>query len=168
MATTRKTTRTSTRGKTTTRKTTTTRGKTAAAKKTAAKSTSTATKTATKAPAPVKLVASAETPAKTATATSADVTVVSSNPVVAGPTVKKQDFLTRVLESCDVKKRDAKPVMEAVLAELGKALSAGEDLQLPPLGKLMVQRQKDIGSGEVLTLRLRRTGASASKGKTGT
>ena len=69
---------------------------------------------------------------------------------------KKPAFLERALLRTDVKKRDAKPAIEAALAELSAALLAGEELVLPPLGKLKVVKTKDVGQGAfALTLKLR-------------
>ena len=69
---------------------------------------------------------------------------------------KKPEFLERALTRTDIKKRDAKPAIEAALAELSAALLAGEELILPPLGKLKVVKSKDVGQGAyALTLKLR-------------
>jgi len=70
--------------------------------------------------------------------------------------LKKPAFLDRALQRTDVKKRDAKPAIEAALAEISAALLAGEELVLPPLGKIKVVKEKDVGEGaKVLTLKLR-------------
>ncbi|WP_116084064.1 HU family DNA-binding protein [Tropicimonas sp. IMCC34011] len=89
------------------------------------------------------------------------VTVVSPEPVVAGATVKKPELIDRVVAQSGVKKRDAKPVVEAMLGVLGEMLSDGREMQVPPLGKLMVGKRKEVSGGEVLNLRLRRTGGAA-------
>ncbi|MDH3263157.1 MAG: HU family DNA-binding protein [Paracoccaceae bacterium] len=86
-----------------------------------------------------------------------------AKPVVAAeveetPVLRKRDLVLRAAESSGVKKKDTRAVVEAVLAEIGAALSRGEGLILPPLGKAKINRQKDIGTGEVLVLRLRRSG----------
>jgi DNA-binding protein HU-alpha len=82
--------------------------------------------------------------------------VVSDNrPVVAGPMLKKKDFVDRVTERSGVKKKDAKPAIEAALALLGEALIAGEELNLPPLGKIKVNRAKDVSGGIMLMVKLR-------------
>ncbi len=81
------------------------------------------------------------------------------NPAVSvpqGEMIKKPEFLDRAVSRTDVKKRDAKPAIEAALAVLAEALSNGEELNLPPMGKLRVVKSKDIGEGaKVLTLKLR-------------
>jgi len=76
--------------------------------------------------------------------------------VPQGEMLKKAEFLDRAVSRTDVKKRDAKPAIEAALAVLAEALSNGEELNLPPMGKLRVVKSKDLGEGaKVLTLKLR-------------
>ena len=81
------------------------------------------------------------------------------NPAVAvpqGEMVKKPEFIDRAVARTDVKKRDAKPAIEAALAVLAEALEKGEELNLPPMGKMRVVKSKDIGDGaRVMTLKLR-------------
>lgn len=71
--------------------------------------------------------------------------------------MRKRDLIDRVVEQSGVKKKDAKPAIEAALAILGEALSNEEQLNLPPLGKIMVNRKKDVDNGEVLVVKLRRS-----------
>lgn len=76
--------------------------------------------------------------------------------VPQGEMLKKAEFLDRAVARTDVKKRDAKPAIEAALAVLAEALSNGEEMNLPPMGKLRVVKSKDLGEGaKVLTLKLR-------------
>lgn len=76
--------------------------------------------------------------------------------VPQGEMLKKADFIDRAVARADAKKRDAKPAIEAALAVLSEALMAGEELNLPPLGKMRVVKSKEIGEGaKVLTLKLR-------------
>ena len=72
------------------------------------------------------------------------------------PTMRKPDLIDRGVLRAGVKKKDAKPAVEAARAVLGEALSDGEVLQLPPLGKLRVTRTVEQESGEVLVCKLRR------------
>ena len=70
--------------------------------------------------------------------------------------VKKQELIDRVVAASGEKKSVVKPVVEATLKVLSDALLEGEAMQLPPLGKLKVQNDKDIGGGvHALTLKLR-------------
>lgn len=76
--------------------------------------------------------------------------------VTQGDVVKKPEFIDRAVEKSGVKKRDAKPAIEAALAVLAEALVKGEELNLPPMRKLRVLKSKDLGEGaQVLTLKLR-------------
>lgn len=73
-----------------------------------------------------------------------------------GNTIKKSDFLDRIMAKGDMKKNHIKPGVEAALEVIAEALLAGEELHLPPLGKLKVQNMKEVGSGsKALTLKLR-------------
>lgn len=79
-----------------------------------------------------------------------------AKPVTTKMLVKKPEFLERSIARTAVKKRDAKPAIEAALAELAALLSEGNELNLPPLGKLKLIKSKDIGDGaKVMTLKLR-------------
>ncbi len=77
------------------------------------------------------------------------------------PELRKKALVELVAEKADVKKKVARDVVEVVLAEIGAALSRGESLNLPPLGKAKINRQKEQGNAEVIVLRLRRGGKSS-------
>ncbi len=72
--------------------------------------------------------------------------------------LRKKQLVERVVKATGAKKKVAREVLDAALAEIGEALSRGEGLNLPPLGKARVNRQKEKGAGEVLVLKLRRSG----------
>ncbi|SEM82030.1 HU family DNA-binding protein [Palleronia pelagia] len=80
--------------------------------------------------------------------------------VADGPEIKKKDLLERVAAQAGVKKPEAKPIVEAMLAVMGQALSDGEQLNLQPFGKVKVQKKKDLPNGQALTLKLRRSSQS--------
>ena len=90
------------------------------------------------------------------------------NPAVSvpqGEMIKKPEFLDRTVERTDVKKREAKPAIEAALAVPAVSLINGEELNLPPMGKLRVVKSKDVGEGaKVLTLKLRTMKDGAGQG----
>ncbi|KAJ55474.1 hypothetical protein ACMU_12335 [Actibacterium mucosum KCTC 23349] len=71
--------------------------------------------------------------------------------------MRKKDLVDRVVEASGMKKKDVKPAVEAALVELGKALAAGETLNLHPFGKLKITRRKELPDGEALTARIRRS-----------
>jgi DNA-binding protein HU-alpha len=92
--------------------------------------------------------------AEVASVTSAD---TGSDATTEDNVMRKRDLIDRVVEQSGVKKKDAKPAIEAALAILGEALSNEEQLNLPPLGKIMVNRKKELDNGEVLVVKLRRS-----------
>ncbi|WP_235438917.1 HU family DNA-binding protein [Candidatus Rhodobacter oscarellae] len=69
----------------------------------------------------------------------------------------KRELIDRVVESSGIKKKAAKPVVEAMLRELGDALSRGDTLNLQPFGKGIVKTRKVLENAEVIELRLRRS-----------
>ena len=84
-------------------------------------------------------------------------TVVSDTAVtVAGPTLKKPEFIDRVVARGGLKKKDVKPAVEAALDVLAEAIAAGEELQLQGFGKLKVTRHKALSAADVFTVKLRR------------
>lgn len=75
------------------------------------------------------------------------------------PRLRKKELVARVAELSGARKSAVRPIVEATLAALGDALAAGDDLVLPPFGKLRINRQRDLPTGAVMTLRLRRRAA---------
>lgn len=70
--------------------------------------------------------------------------------------MKKPDLMDRTVARSGLKKRDVKPAVEAALAEIADALLNGEDLILPPLGRVRIIKSKELdGGSSMLTLRLR-------------
>ena len=72
------------------------------------------------------------------------------------PPLRKQDLLEKVSRRSGTSKRDAKPVIEAMLALLGEALDEGRELNLEPLGKVKVKRAKDLSNAKVSIVKVRR------------
>lgn len=68
--------------------------------------------------------------------------------------LRKKDFIDRAIEKSGIKKADAKAAIDATLAVLAEALANGEEIILPPLGKLKVTREKAHPKGRILMLRL--------------
>jgi len=114
-----------TRSTKTTPKATTKAAPKKAAPKTTAKTT--ATKTTAAKPAAAKVAA----PAPKATI------VETVTPTVSGLPIKKPELIERVMAETGMKKKDVKPVVEAMLTVLGRTLADGEELTVPPLGKIM-------------------------------
>jgi pyruvate/2-oxoglutarate dehydrogenase complex dihydrolipoamide acyltransferase (E2) component len=139
---------------TTANKTTTTASKTTTARKATAK---TAAKTTSRAPRKKAAAAPAQAPAQAP----AVVTETPSATVLPAPdvvrTLTKRDLIERVVETSGIKKKEVKPVVEAMLREMGEALSRGETLNLQPMGKGIVKARKAHENAEVVELRLRRS-----------
>lgn len=92
---------------------------------------------------------------KAAAPKAAPVVVQETSPVVSAPDLKKIDLVDAVVERSGVKKKFAKPAIEAALAVLGEALAEGRDLNLRPLGKVKIQKSKELANGTVITTRIR-------------
>ncbi len=75
--------------------------------------------------------------------------------------LRKKELVDRVVVASGVKKKDAKPVVEAMLAEMGAALARGEGLRLLPFGNLKIAKTKSLANGEVLTCKVRRSRAGS-------
>ena len=92
-------------------------------------------------------------------------------PVPVEPTLKvqlkKKEFFERVVERSGVRKGEAKTAVEAALAVLGEALAKGEEVNLPPLGKIKVNREKATPRGMAYTLRLVRLSGAEGAGGAG-
>lgn len=78
-------------------------------------------------------------------------------PVVSGPVMRKKELIDLVVERSGIKKKDAKPVVEATLAILGEALADTRELNLQPLGKVKVRREKQMPNGRVLVTKIRQS-----------
>ncbi len=79
-------------------------------------------------------------------------------------TLRRKDLIERVAKTSGAKKKAVREIVEATLRVLGDALEAGETLALPPFGKAKVNRHRDLASGEMLTVKLRRSGPRKTKG----
>ncbi|WP_245770611.1 HU family DNA-binding protein [Roseovarius azorensis] len=73
----------------------------------------------------------------------------------AGPEMKKQELLDKVLSRADVRKKVARPVVDAVLEVLGEALAEGREMNLPPLGRVKLNRVKDLPNARVIVAKIR-------------
>lgn len=72
-----------------------------------------------------------------------------------GPEMKKQELIEKVVLRSGVRKKDAKPVVEAMLGVLGETLADGRGLNLQPLGKLKLNRTKETPKARVIIAKLR-------------
>jgi nucleoid DNA-binding protein len=72
----------------------------------------------------------------------------------SGVILKKKDLIDRAAEASGVRKADARGAIDAALALIGTALEAGDEVVLPPLGKLRAVMEKTNGKVRIMTLRL--------------
>lgn len=92
-------------------------------------------------------------------------------PVIAQPDAeaatpdraKRPDLLEAITKRSNLKRGEVKAVMDLFLDELGLMLDARDDVVLPPLGKLMVKKRVQQFGGSMLTLKLKRPGATNSE-----
>ena len=71
--------------------------------------------------------------------------------------MRKKELIDLVVERSGLKKKDAKPIVEATLAILGEALAEARELNLQPLGKVKVRREKLMPNGRVLVTKIRQS-----------
>ncbi len=90
-----------------------------------------------------------------------------TEPTVAEPDLKKKDLINMVVERSGVKKKFAKPTIEAALAVIGEALASGRELNLPPMGKVRINRNEEKADGRVIVCRLRQPLARDAGPETG-
>ncbi|MBU2867929.1 HU family DNA-binding protein [Pacificibacter marinus] len=82
--------------------------------------------------------------------------------------VKKKELIERVSEASGIKKGIAKKVIEATLKEMGDIMQEGTEMNLPPLGKVSINRQKEVANAFILIAKLRRAkGMLAGKSPAG-
>lgn len=70
--------------------------------------------------------------------------------------LKVKDLVDRVTDATDGKRAVVKDIVEATLAVLGRALDAGETLNLPPIGKIRVAKAVAEGGTGAMTIKVRK------------
>ncbi len=104
-----------------------------------------------------RVTSPARTLPKTAAAKPSLSVVKDGQTVNPGLELKKKELLDEVVKRTDVKKKFAKPVLEAMIEVLGEALAQERSLNLQPMGKVMPKRTKQAGSNRVITARIRQS-----------
>jgi nucleoid DNA-binding protein len=82
---------------------------------------------------------------------------VNETPKITGPELKKKELVDMIVARSGVKKRDVKPVVDAMLAVMGETIAEGREMNLAPMGKLKITRMKKTTKAHIITARLRRT-----------
>lgn len=86
------------------------------------------------------------------------VTVVTEvEPSLTEPEMKKPELINLVVERTGMKKKDVKPVIEAMLGVLGETLSKGQEMNLQPFGRVKVNNTKDLAKAQVHSVRIRQS-----------
>jgi len=80
-----------------------------------------------------------------------DLKVVKPAGAGAAAGIKTKDLIDTVAAATGSKKPEVKKIVEATLVAIGKALATGNEMAVPPLGKLRVVKDNGIA----LTLKLR-------------
>ena len=117
----------------------------------------------TKSKPPSNVAAGASGPAGKSQATKPETgasVVEGPRPVIVGPVMRKKELIDLVVERSSIKKKDAKPVVEAMLAVLGEALADNRELNLLPMGKFKVVNEKDLGNGKMMRVKVRQVAPS--------
>jgi len=81
--------------------------------------------------------------------------------------MKKKELIDKVVLRSGIKKKDAKPVVEAMLAVLGETIADERELNLQPLGKLKINRIKHVGQDRIIICRVRQSGRAKLAAMTG-
>ena len=105
-------------------------------------------------PAPISAL-DGKTPLATKSAT--PTIVETPQAVILGPVMRKKELIDTVVIRSGIKKKDAKPVVDAMLAVLGEALGDNRELILPPMGRLKIRKEKKLPNGRVLVAKIRQT-----------
>ena len=73
------------------------------------------------------------------------------------PELKKRELMDEVIKRSGVRKKFAKPVIEAMIDVLGEAILEGREVNLQPFGKIKQQRTKDAGNARITIARIRQS-----------
>ncbi|WP_428925850.1 HU family DNA-binding protein [Marinibacterium sp. SX1] len=88
----------------------------------------------------------------------------STQPDVTAPELKRNELYDRVAERSGTKRRDVKPVVNALLAVLGETLAEGRGMNLEPMGKLRINRIQDKAKGRTVVCKVRQQGDATEGG----
>ena len=77
-------------------------------------------------------------------------------------TLKKKDIFERAVEISGVKKKDARPAVEAAIQIVFAAMAEGKEINFPPHGKIRIVKDKDVPGGKMITAKIRVTTGPAS------
>lgn len=81
--------------------------------------------------------------------------------VVPGLALRKKELLDTVVARTGHKKKDVKPVVEAMLDVLGIAIAQNRELNLQPFGRVMVRKERHLTNGRMLIAKIRQSKSPA-------
>lgn len=81
--------------------------------------------------------------------------------------LRRKELAARIAKTSGAKPKAVKAVLDATLKELGDAIAAGEAMNLPGLGRVVVNRKKEGAKGDVIICKIRRKLPGASDGAAG-
>ncbi|MDQ7069333.1 MAG: HU family DNA-binding protein [Rhodobacterales bacterium] len=137
--------------------------------KSVSKSATVSKATATRAKAVKSATRAAPTPKVVAKTTPAAVAIMPAHGVSPDSLeMKKKELIDKVVLRSGIKKKDAKPVVEAMLAVLGETLGDGRALNLQPLGKVKINRMKQVAKDRVIICKIRQSGRVISEAEKST
>ena len=101
---------------------------------------------------------------KTADPDPAEIQAAATDPVEGGPVeggdveggmpLKLKELIEAVVERTGQRKGEARTAVQAALAVMGEALAEGTEVNLPPLGKMKVNRTKPTPRGQMMMIKL--------------
>lgn len=77
--------------------------------------------------------------------------------------LRKKELIERVVDQTGMRKGEARKAVEATLGVLAGTLDSGQDVNLPPLGKIKVAKTRETGGTKVLSCRIRLAGPKADE-----
>lgn len=93
-----------------------------------------------------------------AAAKAAPASAPDTSPTVVGSTeLKKRELIDEVVSRSGVRKKFAKPAIEAMIDILGEAIADGREVNLQPLGKIKQQRIKDTSNARITVAKIRQS-----------
>ncbi len=76
----------------------------------------------------------------------------------------KKQLIEEVVVRSGMKKKDVKPVVEAMLGVLGESVATGRELNLQPFGKITIRKQNEKASARVSVARIRQSRGQGGNG----
>ncbi|MEM6727530.1 MAG: HU family DNA-binding protein [Pseudomonadota bacterium] len=105
-------------------------------------------------------------PAKAAAAAAKGVTTTTSAPAATPdaaaaprdvkPALRRKQLIEQVADASGMKKPQVRAVVDETLRILGETLAKGDQMNIEPLGKLRVMRERDLPGSHVYTCKVRR------------